>query len=159
MDLHLLYPLYLLGRTHHHSHRTSANINHLGQDLHLRRYIRINNPLTIHLGHHLLTGHPTLEVLETPTRTTTSLMDRVTKGVGMSVAMDRHRGEDEGDPNRVAGGEEAVDEIGIEEGIGTGTEEIDREILVGRRGVGGAVVLGGVNALGHKKFPEPQLRL
>jgi hypothetical protein len=66
----------------------------------------------------------------------------------MSAAMGhRHEG-DEGDPNRVAGEEEAVDEIGIEEG--TGIREIDKEMLVGRREAGGVAVLGGVNALGHE---------
>jgi len=70
----------------------------------------------------------------------------------MNVAMDRHREEGEEDPNRAVGEEEAVDEIGIEEGIGTGIGEIDRGILVGRREAGGEVVLGGVNDLGHENF-------
>ena len=73
----------------------------------------------------------------------------------MNVGMDPHHEEGEGDPSRVVGEEEAVDEIGIEEGIGTGTGigEIDKGIPVGRREVGGEVVPGGVNALGHEKFP------
>jgi len=71
----------------------------------------------------------------------------------MNVGMGHRHEEDEDGPNRVVGEEEAVDEIGIEEGIGTGTEEIDRGILVGRRGVGEGVVLDGVNALGHENSP------
>ena len=67
----------------------------------------------------------------------------------MNVGMDLHHEEGEGEPNRVVGEEEAVDEIGIEEGTGTG--EIDKGILVGRREAGEEVVLGGVNALGHEK--------
>ena len=83
----------------------------------------------------------------------------------MNVGMDHRHEEGEGDPNRVVGEEEAVDEIGIEEGIGIGIEtgigtgigtgEIDKGILVGRREVvGGEVVLGGVNALGHEKISK-----
>ena len=79
-------------------------------------------------------------------------MDQVTKGDGTNVAMDLHHEEGEGDPNRAVGEEEAVDGIGIEEGIGIGTGEIDKEILVGRREVEEEVVLGGVNALGHENF-------
>lgn len=72
----------------------------------------------------------------------------------MNVATDLHHEEGEGDPNRAVGEGEAVDGTGIEEGIGIGTEtgETDQGILVGRREVGGEVVLGGVNALGHEKF-------
>ena len=81
-------------------------------------------------------------------------MGRVTKGTDMNAAMDHHHEEDEGDPNRAVGEEEAAGEIGTEEGIGTGTGETDREILVGRSEAGGVVVLGGVNALGHEKFPR-----
>ena len=79
----------------------------------------------------------------------------------MNVAMDHHHEEGEGDPNRVVGEEEAVDEIGIEEGIGTGTGtgEIEQGILVGRREVGEEEVLGGVNALGHEKFLKSRLQL
>jgi len=77
----------------------------------------------------------------------------------MNVAMGHLHEEDEGGPNRVVGEEEAVDEIGIEEGIGTGIGEIGRGILVGRREVGGGVVLGGVNALGHENSPKSQFRL
>ena len=74
----------------------------------------------------------------------------------MNVGMDHRHEEGEEDPNRVVGEEEAVDEIGIEEGTGTG--EIDRGILVGQREVGGEVVLGGVNALGHEKiYPKSPL--
>jgi len=73
----------------------------------------------------------------------------------MNVGMDRRHEEGEEDPNRVVGEEEAVDEIGIEEGTGTG--EIDKEILVGQREVGGEVVLGGVNALGHERICPPSL--
>ena len=74
----------------------------------------------------------------------------------MNAAMDHHHEEDEEEPNRVVGEQEAVDGIGIEEGIGTGTgtEETDRGILVGLREVGGEVVLGGVNALGHENFSK-----
>ena len=68
----------------------------------------------------------------------------------MNVAMDHHHEVDEGDLNRAVGEEEAVDEIGIEGGIGTETGEIDRGIPVGQREVGEVVVLGGVNALGHE---------
>jgi len=76
----------------------------------------------------------------------------------MNVGMDHRHEEGEEDPNRVVGEEEAVDEIGIEEGTGTGTGEIDRGILVGQREVGGEVVLGGVNALGHEKiYPKSPL--
>ena len=84
-------------------------------------------------------------------------MDRVTGGAGTNVVMVHHREEDEGGPNRVVGEGEAVDETGIEEGIGTG--EIDRGILVGQREVGGEVVLDGVNALGLEKPSESQLQL
>lgn len=79
----------------------------------------------------------------------------------MSVGMDRRHHHEAGveDPNRVAGGEEAAEEIGIREGIGTETGEIEQGILVGRREVGGAVVLGGVNALGHEYFSKSQPRL
>lgn len=77
----------------------------------------------------------------------------------MNVAMDHHHGEDEGDPNPVVGEEKAAGEIGIEGEIGTGTEEIDRGILVGPREVGGVGVLGGVNALGHEKILKSQLHL
>ena len=73
----------------------------------------------------------------------------------MSVAMGHHHEEDEGDPNRVVGEEEAADEIRIEDGTGTG--EIDKGMLVGRREAGGGVVLGGVNALGHEYFLKPRL--
>lgn len=69
--------------------------------------------------------------------------------------MGHHHEEGEGDQNRVAGGEEAVDETGIEEGIGIG--EIDKEMLVGRREVGGEVVLGGASALGHENFLKSRL--
>ena len=69
----------------------------------------------------------------------------------MNVDMDLHE-EGEGEPNRVVGEGEAVDEIGIGEGTGIG--EIDKGILVGRREVGEGAVLGGVNALGHEKFPK-----
>jgi len=72
----------------------------------------------------------------------------------MNVAMGHHREEVEGAPNRVAGEEEAVGEIGIEERRGTGTGEIGRGILVGRREVGGEVVLGGVNVLGLEISPK-----
>ena len=139
MDLH--FP-DLLGYTRH-SHQTLANINYLYQGLHHRHYIRINSLHTIHLGHLIL------EVLEALTRITINLMGRATKGTGMNVGMDLHHEEGEGEPNRVVGEEEAVDEIGIEEGTGTG--EIDKGILVGRREAGEEVVLGGVNALGHEK--------
>jgi len=77
----------------------------------------------------------------------------------MNVAMGHHLEEGEGVPNRVVGEEEAADEIGIEEGRRTGTGEIDRGILVGRRGVGGVVVLGGVNVLGLENSPKSQFRL
>lgn len=73
----------------------------------------------------------------------------------MNVGTGHHRAEDGGDPNRVVGKEEAVGEIGIEEG--TGTREIDKEMLVGRREAGGEVVLGGVNALGHENFLKSRL--
>ena len=165
MDLHLLG---LRGHTYR-SHRTLTQINRLDQDLRHRHYTRINNLHTIHLGHHFLTGHLTPEVLEALTRIMINLMGRVMKGIGMNVAMDRHHEEGEEDPNRVVGEEEAVDEIGIEEGIeietetgieiGTGTGEIDKGILVGRREVGGEVVLDGVNALGHEKISKFRLQL
>jgi hypothetical protein len=155
MDLHLLD---LLGHSYR-SYQTLAKVNHLDQDHRHRHYILH----TIHLGHHFLTGHLTLEVPEALTRTTINLMDRVTKGIGMNVAMDHHHEEGEGDPNRVVGKEEAVDEIGIEEGIEieirTGTGEIGQGILVGRREVGEEEVLGGVNALGHENLCKSLLRL
>ena len=74
----------------------------------------------------------------------------------MNVGTGHHHEEDEGDPNRVVGEEEAVDEIGTKEGTGTG--EIDKGMLVGRREAGGEVVLGGVNALGHEYFLKSRLR-
>jgi hypothetical protein len=79
----------------------------------------------------------------------------------MNVGMDRRHHHEAGveDPNRGAGGEEAAEEIGIGEEIGTETGEIEQGILVGRREVGGAVVLGGVNALGHEYFSKSQPRL
>jgi len=86
-------------------------------------------------------------------------MDRVTKEIGMNVAMGHNHEGGEGAPNRVVGEEEAVDEIKIEEERGTGTGEIDRGILVGRREVGEGVVLGGVNVLGHENSPNSQFRL
>ena len=85
-------------------------------------------------------------------------MDRVTREIGMNVAMGHHHEEGEDVPNRVVGEEEAVDEIGIEEGTRTGTGAIDRGILAGRREAGGEV-LGGVNALGLENSPKPQFRL
>jgi hypothetical protein len=162
LHLDLLDLLDLLWSTRR-SHRTLAHINHLGWDPRLRHYPHINNRRIFHPDHHLLTGHLTLEFLEVRTRTMINLTDRVTKGIGTNVVTDHHHEADEGGPNRVVGEEEAVDGIGtgIGEGIGTGTgtEEIDRGILVGRREVGGAVVLGGVNALGHENFPKSQLLL
>lgn len=80
-------------------------------------------------------------------------MDRVTREVDTNVVMGNHE-VGEGDPNRVVGEEEAVDEIGIEEGIGIGTEEIGREIPDGRREVGEEVVQGGANAHGREGFPS-----
>lgn len=144
----------LLGRTHR-SQQTLAKINHPDRDFRCRQYTHISNLHTIRLDHHLLTGQPTLAVMGALTRTTISLMDRATKGTGMNVAMGRHHEEDEGGPNRVVGEEEAVDEIGIEEGTRTG--EIDKGMLVGRREAGGEVVLGGVNALGHENFLKSRL--
>jgi hypothetical protein len=79
-------------------------------------------------------------------------MDRVMKGGDMNANMGHLHEVDEEDPNRVAGEEEAADEIGIEEGIGTG--EIDLGIPVGQREVAGEVVLDGVNVHGHETFPQ-----
>jgi len=72
------------------------------------------------------------------------------KGVDMNATMGHRHEADAEDPNRAVGEEEAVDEIGIEEGTGTG--EIDRGILVGQRGVVGEVDLDGVNDHGHDKI-------
>ena len=77
----------------------------------------------------------------------------------MNVAMGHRHEEGEGVPNPVVGEEEAVDEIGIKEGRGTGTGEIDKGILVGRREAGGEVVPGGVNVLGLEISPKPHFRL
>ena len=77
------------------------------------------------------------------------------KGDDMNAIMGHHHEVDEEEPNRAVGGEEAVDEIGIEEGTGTG--EIDKEIPVGRREVAGEVVLDGVNGHGLDKFPHFRL--
>lgn len=72
----------------------------------------------------------------------------------MNVVMGHHREVGEGDPNQAVGEEEAVDEIGIKEEIGIGTEETDRGILGGQKEVGEEEVLGGVNAHGHEGFPS-----
>jgi hypothetical protein len=69
----------------------------------------------------------------------------------MNATMGHQHEAGEGDPNRADGEEEAADEIGIEEGTGTG--EIDPGIPVGQREVAGEVVLDGVNGHGHEKFP------
>lgn len=74
------------------------------------------------------------------------------KGEDMNANMGHLHEVGEGDPNRVVGGEEAADEIGTEEGIGT--REIDLGIPVGQREVAGEVVLDGVKGHGHENLPQ-----